>query len=41
MAFLTAQYPNAPFADNDEINLVFARNVTAYFNPLQQALIPQ
>ena len=41
MAFLTAQYPNAPFADNDEINLVFARNVTAYFNQLQQALIPQ
>jgi hypothetical protein len=41
IAFLGAQYPNAPFADNDEVNLVFARNITSYFNTLQQALIPQ
>jgi len=41
MAFLSKQYPNAPFAGNDEINLVFARNITSYFNTLQQALIPQ
>jgi hypothetical protein len=41
MAFLDAQYPNAPFIDNDEINLVFARNITSYMNEQQQALIPQ
>jgi hypothetical protein len=41
IAFLAAQYPNAPFAGNDEITLVFARNITSYFNTLQQALIPQ
>lgn len=41
IAFLVAQYPNAPFVGNDEINLVFARNITSYFNTLQQALIPQ
>jgi hypothetical protein len=41
IAFLGAQYPNAPFAGSDEINLVFARNITSYFNTLQQALIPQ
>ena len=41
VAFLDAQYPAAPFTGNDEINLVFARNITSYFNALQQALIPQ
>jgi hypothetical protein len=41
IAFLAAQYPNTPFAGNDEIKLVFARNITSYFNTLQQALIPQ
>jgi hypothetical protein len=41
ITFLTKQYPNAPFVGNDEINLVFARNITSYFNTLQQALIPQ
>ena len=41
IAFLGAQYPDAPFAENDEINLVFARNITSYFNALQQALLPQ
>ncbi|HXB32741.1 MAG TPA: hypothetical protein VNV35_04940 [Puia sp.] len=51
IAFLGAQYPDAPFvansavtpmvAGNAEINLVFARNITSYFNTLQQALTPQ
>jgi hypothetical protein len=41
IAFLVAQYSNAPFAGNDEIKLVFARNITSYFNTLQQALLPQ
>jgi hypothetical protein len=39
--FLKGQYPNAPFVSNDEINLVFAKNIVSYFNTLQQALIPQ
>lgn len=39
--FLGAQYPQAPFADNEEIGLVFARNIMSYFNTLQQALLPQ
>ncbi|MBS1854108.1 MAG: hypothetical protein JST11_01990 [Acidobacteria bacterium] len=39
--FLKKQYPHAPFFNNDEINLVFARNIVSYFNTLQQALIPQ
>jgi len=41
ISFLKAQYPNAPFVSNDEINLVLARNIVSYFNSLQQALIPQ
>jgi len=41
ISFLAAQYPKAPFAGNDEISLVFARNIASYFNTLQQALIPQ
>jgi hypothetical protein len=41
ISWLAAQYPSAPFAANDEINLVFARNIVTYFNSLQQALIPQ
>jgi hypothetical protein len=39
--FLEAQYPGAPFIGNDEMTLVFARNITSYLNTLQQALIPQ
>jgi len=41
IAFLTAQYPGAPFVTNDEINIVFSRNIVSYFNTLQQGLIPQ
>jgi hypothetical protein len=41
IAFLTAQYPGAPFVTNAEINLVFARNIVSYFNAQQQTLIPQ
>ena len=41
ISWLAAQYPDAPFATNDEINLVFAHNIVTYFNSLQQALIPQ
>ena len=41
ISFLEAQYPGAPFVSNDEINLVFARNIVSYFNSSQQALIPQ
>jgi hypothetical protein len=41
IAFLKAQYQNAPFATNEEICHVFARNIVSYFNSLQQALIPQ
>ena len=32
MAFLTTQYPDAPFVTNAEINLVFAQNIVSYFN---------
>jgi hypothetical protein len=41
IAFLKTQYPGAPFVANDEINLVFARNIVSYFNSLQQTLIPE
>ncbi len=41
ISFLTNQYPAAPFVDNEEICLVFAKNITSYFNTLQQTLIPQ
>jgi hypothetical protein len=43
IAFLQAQYPDPPFVkkENDEINLVFARNIVSYLNTLQQALLPQ
>lgn len=41
ISFLKAQYPGAPFVTNDEINLVFAKNIVSYFNNLQQGLIPQ
>ena len=41
MSFLTAQYPNAPFVTNAEINLVFAKNIVSFFNSAQQALLPQ
>jgi hypothetical protein len=40
-SFMAAQYPNAPFVDNKEINLVFAKNITSYFNTVQLSLIPQ
>ena len=50
-AFLEAQYPGASFVPdptlkpprpgNDEISLVFAKNVASYFNAQQQAMIPQ
>lgn len=39
ISFLQAQYPNAPFVANDEINLVFAKNITSYFNSIQLSLI--
>ena len=48
--FLEAQYPDAPFVandtftpncpGNDEIALVFARNIVSYFNSQQQTLLP-
>lgn len=41
MSFLTAQYPNAPFANNAEIKLVFAKNIVSFFNTAQQTLLPQ
>ena len=39
--FLKAQYGTAGLFGNDEICLVFARNVLTYFNSLQQTLLPQ
>ena len=51
--FMKAQYPGASFVaklnpdgtvripDNAEIELVFAKNITTFFNTQQQALIPQ
>jgi hypothetical protein len=45
--FLKAQYPGAPFVgqpnlpENTEIELAFAKNITSYFNSVQQALTPQ
>ncbi len=41
ISFLKAQYAGAPFAGNDEIALVFARNIVSYFNVAQQAMLPQ
>lgn len=41
ISFLAKQYPAAPFAGNDEISLVFARNVISYFNSLQLTLLPE
>jgi hypothetical protein len=41
VAFLKAQFPAAPFVDNEEICLVFARNIVSYCNASQQALVPQ
>ena len=42
MAFLKAQFPNAvfvtPSTENDEISLVFAKNIFSYFNAAQQSL---
>jgi hypothetical protein len=40
-SFLQAQYPNAPFVANADINAVFARNIVSYFNAAQQAMLPQ
>jgi hypothetical protein len=49
--FLRAQYPGAAFVgktvggltapDNTEIELVFAKNITTFFNTIQQALVPE
>jgi hypothetical protein len=49
--FLRAQYPAAAFVgktvdgttapDNTEIELMFAKNITTYFNAVQQALVPE
>lgn len=51
--FMKAQYPGASFVektkpdgtvitpDNSEIELVFAKNITTFFNTQQQVLIPQ
>ena len=51
VAFLKAQYPGAAFVannalmpprpGNDEISLVFAKNIISYFGAQQQTLIPQ
>jgi hypothetical protein len=52
VAFLKKQYPGASFVekkigdkvivpDNPEIELVFAKNITTFFNTVQQGLIPQ
>jgi hypothetical protein len=41
IAFLKSQYSAAPFIKNEDICLVFARNIVSYFNSLQQTLIPQ
>lgn len=41
ISFLKAQYPQAPFATNDEINLVFTKNIVSNFNLSQQALLGQ
>jgi hypothetical protein len=41
IAFLKSQYSAAPFVDNEEICLVFARNIVSFFNAFQQTLIPQ
>ena len=52
VGFLKAQYPGASFVgktigtntnipDNAEIELVFAKNITTYFNTTQQGLLPQ
>jgi hypothetical protein len=39
MSFLAGQYPGAPFIGNDEISMVFSRNIISYFNSLQQTLL--
>ena len=39
VSFLKAQYPQAPFAANDDINLVFAKNIVSSFNLSQSALM--
>jgi hypothetical protein len=41
ISFLKAQYNSAPFVDNEEICVVFARNIVSFMNTLQQALMPQ
>jgi hypothetical protein len=40
-SFMKAQYPDAPFSKNADINTVFARNIVSYFNAAQQAMLPQ
>jgi hypothetical protein len=41
--FLRAQYPEAEWVanENDEIAMVFARNIISYFNSAQTALMPR
>ena len=41
--FLTAQYPEAEWVanENDQIAMVFARNIISYFNSTQTALLPR
>jgi hypothetical protein len=51
VAFLNAQYPNAPFlrlattgdmtSPSSDIPELFAKNIISYFNSLQQSLIPK
>jgi hypothetical protein len=41
VSFLKAQYAAAPFISNEDICVVFARNIISYFNTIQQSLVPQ
>ena len=41
ISFLQAQYPDAPFTGNDDITMVFARNIISYMNASQQSLMPE
>jgi hypothetical protein len=38
VSFLKPQYPGAPFVGNDDMTLVFAKNVTSCFNASQKVL---
>ena len=41
ISFMKSQYPDAPFVGNEEINLVFARNIVSSMNVSQETLLPQ